>query len=300
VVAVLSASTELVLRVLGIRASDEPAVTEEEIKLLIEQGAQAGVLAAAEEEILTRVFRLADRRVGEVMTPRPQVVWLDSEDPPPVLFRHMASSRHTQFPLAEGDLDHVLGVVSLTDLWSRTVDADGALGTPPDPRTVMRPPLFVPESMAALAALERFTQTGARLALVVDEFGGTQGLITLYDLMEAIISDAPALDERGEPLIVQRADGSWLLDGLLSTDELTERLDLHRPLPDPHAYQTLGGFVLHQLGHIPSTGDHFEFDDLRFEVIDMDGRRIDRVLVTPRPDMADAPTGADLPYEQDH
>jgi putative hemolysin len=274
-VRVLSLSTEGVLRALGARPSAEPPITEDEVKILIEQGRQAGVFNEVEQYLVERVFRLADRRVDELMTPRPKIVWLDIADPPEDNWRKMWESGHSAFPVCENHLDNVLGLASVKKLWAQM-----AAACPVDLKALMLQPLFLPESSPALKALEAFKQSGMHIALVVDEYGGTQGLVTLHDVLEAIVGDLPEPGEAVEPQAVQRADGSWLVDGMLLVDDFKELFDL-KALPDETSsgYQTVGGFVMAQLGRIPSAADQFEWGGLRFEVMDMDGHRVDKVLV---------------------
>jgi putative hemolysin len=275
IVHVLSASTDLLLRAVGARPSSEPPVTEEEIKIMIAQGAEVGVFEKAEKELVTGVFRLAERRVSTLMTPRPEIVWFDIDEPPQEIWRQMAASGHSAFPIYEGVMDNVLGIVNAKDLWARTV-----AGQPIDLRQMLVPPLFVPESTPALRVLELLRETRRHLALVIDEFGSIQGLVTLFDILEAIVGEIPSAAPWDEPEVVQREDGSWLLDGALPVDEMRELFDLDR-LPDQErgAYETLGGFVMMMLGRIPTAGDHFEWEGLRFEVVDMDRLRVDKVLV---------------------
>lgn len=279
IVLLLSLSTDAVLRVLGVRPSVEPPVTEEEIRLLLEQGAQAGTLEAAEQAMVERVFRLGDRRVSGVMTPHTEIVWLDCDASPDEIRRTVTESVHSRFLVAEGTLDNVIGVVHAKDLLARAF-----VGQPIDLMALVQQPLYVPESMPALRVLELFKQSGTHLALVVDEYGGIQGLVTPSDILEAIVGDIPSAEELGDLQAVQREDGSWLLDGMLSVDEFKELFHL-RVLPgEEHGvYQTLAGFVIMQLGRIPTVADHFEWQGLRFEVVDMDGNRIDKVLVAPLP-----------------
>ncbi|HXH10628.1 MAG TPA: hemolysin family protein [Alphaproteobacteria bacterium] len=277
VVYLLSLSTEAVLRVLGVRPSAEPPVTEEEIRLLLEQGARAGAFEAVERAMVERVFRLGDRRVAGVMTPRTEIVWLDVDASPEEIRRTVTESVHSRFLVAQESLDNVLGVVHAKDLLARAF-----VGQPIDLMALAQQPLYVPESMRALHVLELFKQSGTHIALVVDEYGGIQGLVTPSDILEAIVGDIPSAEELREPQAVQREDGSWLLDGMLSVDEFKELLQL-RALPgeEQGVYQTLAGFVIMHLGRIPSAADHFEWGGLRFEVVDMDGNRVDKVLVMP-------------------
>jgi putative hemolysin len=273
----LSFSSDLVLRTLGVRPSGEPPVTEEEIQVLLEQGTEAGVFEEAELDMVQSVFRLADRRVGSLMTPRPEIAWLDLEDPAEEIRRRIIASPHSRMPVAEGSLDNVMGIVQAKDLLARSL-----MGQQLDLRAALVPPMFVPESMLALNALEQFRESGVHIALVIDEFGGVQGLVTLYDILEAIVGDIPAEGEAEEPEVVQREDGSWLLDGGLPVDEFKDIFGITR-LPDEERgyYNTLGGFIMTRLGRIPAASDFFEWAGLRFEVVDMDGFRVDKVLVLP-------------------
>ncbi len=275
-VRVLSASTDLLLRAIGARPSSEPPVTEEEIKIMIAQGTAVGVFEEAEKDLVTGVFRLAERRVSTLMTPRPEIVWFDIDEPPQEIWRQMAASGHSAFPIYEGAMDNVVGIVNAKDLWARAV-----AGQPIDLRQALIPPLFVPESMAALRVLELLRETRRHLALVIDEFGSIQGLVTLFDILEAIVGEIPSAAPWDEPEIVQREDGSWLLDGALPVDEMRELFDLDRlPEQERGAYETVGGFVMMMLGRIPTAGDRFEWGGLCFEVVDMDRLRVDKVLVT--------------------
>ncbi len=277
VVYLLSASTELVVRVLGIKPSTEPQVTEEEIKVLIEQGTEAGTFEEVEQDMVERVFRLGDRPVSALMTPRPDIVWLDLEDTAGETRQKMLDSSHSRFPVCQGGLDNVLGVMHVTDLLNRSLS-----GQPLDLTVSLRTPVFVPESTRGLKILELFKQTGTHIALVVDEYGVTQGLVTLNDILVEIVGDVPSDGELEEPQIRQREDGSWLLDGMLSMDEFLELFELKEG-PQEHrgSYQTLGGLVITHLGRIPSVAEHFEWEGMRFEVMDMDGNRVDKVLVVP-------------------
>lgn len=277
VVHLLSASTDLVLRILGVGPSTEPQVTEEEIKVLIEQGTEAGTFEEAEQDMVQRVFRLGDRPVNALMTPRPDIVWLDLEDSAEENRQKMMDSCHSRFPVCQGGLDNVLGVMHVTDLLARTLS-----GQPLDLTISLRQPVFVPESTRGLKVLELFKQTGIHVALVVDEYGVIQGLVTLNDVLVEIVGDVPSADELDDPQAVQREDGSWLLDGMLPVDEFVELFDINE-LRGKHqgSYQTLGGFVMTHLGRIPAATDHFEWEGMRFEVMDMDGNRVDKVLVMP-------------------
>jgi putative hemolysin len=276
-VRLLSWSTDLMLRILRQKPAAEPPVTEEEIKVLIDQGTQAGVFAEVEQDMVEAIFRLGDRRVGSLMTPRPEIIWLDLEDPPEETRRKIIESGHARLPVARGGLDQVLGVVQAKDLLEQALS-----GRPLDIQSVLAQPLILPESMPALKVLELFRQSRIHAALVIDEFGGLQGLVTIFDILESIVGDIPEEGELVEPEVVQREDGSWLVDGRFPVDEFKELFRL-KWLPEEERgyYQTLGGFVMSYLGRIPSASDHFEWSGLHFEVVDMDGFRVDKVLVLP-------------------
>lgn len=278
---ILSASTEVVIRALGIKPNNGPPVTEEEIKILIDLGAGAGVFEEAEKEMVDRVFRLGDRKAASLMTSRSEIVWLDAGDTPDMIKEKISGRAYTLFPVCSGDLDNVMGVVHAKDLLFRTegvdrIEFEGALF----------PALFVPESMRGLKVLERFKETGIHLAIVVDEYGKVEGVVTLTDLLEAIVGDIPNIDELTEPPIILRGDGSWLVDGMISIDDFKENFDIEKmPDEDAGVYQTLGGFAMTQFERIPRSGDHFDWGGLRFEVVDMDYNRVDKLLITPlRPD----------------
>ncbi len=277
VVHLLSTSTEVALRLLGIKPSLEPQVTEEEIRVLIKQGTEAGTFEVAEQDMVQRVFRLGDRQVSGLMTPRLEIVWLDLEDLAENNRHKMTHSAHSRFPVCQGGLDNVIGVVQVKDLLARSL-----AGEVIDLTAALQTPLFVPESMPALNVLELFKQSGTHTALVVDEYGVVQGLVTLNDILEAIVGDIPSVDELAEPQVVQREDGSWLLDGLLPVEDFFELFNIQALADEQRGnYQTLGGFVTSHLGRIPAAADHFEWRKLRFEVMDMDGNRVDKVLIMP-------------------
>jgi putative hemolysin len=276
----LGLSTEFLLRALGMKPSAEPPVTEEEIRALIEQGTQAGMFEEAEQEMVERVFRLGDRRVSAVMTPRTEIVWLDREASALEIRRTITESAHSRFLVADGSLDNVLGVVHAKDLLAHILGEQVV-----NLEATLQQPLYVPESMRALKVLELFKQSGTHIALVIDEYGGIQGLVTPSDILEAIVGDLPEAGEQVEPLAVQRPDGSWLLDGMLPVDEFKDLFDLGElPGEDQGIYQTLAGFVIMQLGRIPAATDYFVWEGLKIEVVDMDGNRVDKVLVTPTRD----------------
>jgi putative hemolysin len=276
-VRLLTGTTNLVLRVLGAKPSGEPPVTEEEIKVMLSQGAAAGVIAEAEQDLATNVFRLADTRLSAIMKPRTEVDWLDLEDPVEEVHRKMAASPYSRLPVARGSLDEVLGVAQAKDLLGLCL-----AGEPLDLHAVLRPAVFLPGANTALQALESFKATGENMCLVIDEYGEMEGVVTVTDVLEAVVGDLGMMGEPNQPKAVRREDGSWLVDGLMPMEEFRDIFSLQRPSdPQGEPYQTLGGFVMAELGRVPAVTDHFESSGLRFEVVDMDERRVDKVLVTP-------------------
>lgn len=277
----LSQSTEVVLRLLGVGPSPAASVTEEEVRFLLKEGTEAGVFERAEQEMVKRVLRLGDQRAGNLMTPRTDVVWIDAADSPEEVRRVVSEFPHSQYPVCEQTLDNVLGVAHVKDLL-----ADRAARQPFDLRGVLRIPPFLYEGARGLKVLETFKKTGTRVSIVLDEYGSVRGILTPSDILVAIVGDLPTEDEVGDRPIVQRPDGSWLLDGMLDFSEFRDLFEARRP--PAGEYRTIAGLVLEQLGRIPSSGDAFEWEGLRFEVVDMDDKRVDKVLVTPPTDQADS------------
>jgi len=273
IVRFLSFSTESVLRVLGVKVSEEPPVTEEEIQLLIDQGTQAGVFEEAEQDMVEGVFSLGDQRVYSLMTPRTDIVWLDIDDTIEEIREKIAENDFSRFPVRQGTLDVILGIVKARDLLVPSLK-DKTIHL----KEMLRPAFYVPETMLASRALEILKEKGTDMLLVIDEFGGLQGLLTINDILEEIVGEM----EQDEPQATQRQDGSWLLDGMLEIDEFKEIFEFHS-LPHEDEYETLSGFVMMSLGRVPQVTDHFEWNSFNFEVIDMDGRRVDKVLVTTLP-----------------
>ena len=284
----LDTSTDLVVKLLGVKPSDEPALTPEELKTFLDLGTKTGVIEETEQEMIESVMRLDERRIGAVMTPRPEIIWLDLDEPPEKLREIIAQSEHSRFLVVQDGLDNVVGILRVKELFSKEKKNQKEVRYhAEDLQELLHPPLFVPESMSILRALELFKQQSTHIALVTDEYGIIQGMVTHHDILEAIVGFIPA-DEYEEPLSIQREDGSWLLDGMMPTDELKELLDL-KELPNEETnYQTVSGLIMSQLGSIPSEGQFFEWDNLCFEVVDMDVRRVDKVLVrTVSPDEKD-------------
>jgi len=279
VVRLLGGSTSLVLKAMRLKPSEEPPVTQEEIKVMMEQGTEAGVFEEAEHDIVKSIFKLSDRAVSALMKPRRDVVWLDVDDLWDETQKKIALSLYSRFPVAHGSLDNVLGIVQAKDLLTRCL-AGGSM----DLKLNLRPPLFVPENVPALKLLEMFKKSRTHMALVVDEYGGVEGLVTLNDILEDLVGDVASVDMPEEKQIVKRADGSWLIDGKIAIDDLKDLLEVPElPDEDSGSYHTLGGLVMLQMGRVPVSGDVFETEGYRFEVVDMDGKRVDKVLVSRAP-----------------
>jgi putative hemolysin len=283
VVWLLSVSTEAVVRLLGVTPSQEPSITTEEIEVMVEHGTELGVFEKYERDMVESVLRLDEWRVDAFMTPRTQISWIDVEDPEEETRARLLKAKHSRFPVMEGDPDHTIGILYTKDLVVRQLK-----GEPFDIKASLRPVLFVPESMSTLRVLEIFKQEGRHIALVTDEYGSVQGMVTDMDILEAIAGEIPAEGEPEEPQAKQRDDGTWLVDGLLHINRLWEILNLKAEMEDNYrGYQTVSGFVMAELDGIPTEGKHFEFCNQQFEIVDMDGRRIDKVLVMPQ--------GGDIP-----
>jgi putative hemolysin len=277
VVHFLSASTDFVFRLFGKRFEEQASVTEEEVRTLIRQGTQAGVFEETEQDMVEAVFQLGDMSARGLMTPRTQIVWLDVSDSTEQIRVKLTASGHSRFPVCNKSLDDVVGVVHAKDILATLL-----LGKSIDLRESIQQPAFVPRSMKALQVLDNIKNSGSHMVLVVDEYGGIEGLLTHHDLLEAIAGDMPLGNAPAEPKAVQRKDGSWLLDGMMSVDEFKEIFQLTSlPGEKRDTFQTLGGFLFTQLGHVPAVSEQYVWQYLRFEVVDMDGKRIDKVLVSP-------------------
>ncbi len=272
-VKLLSFSTEAILKLMGVTANEEPPVTEEELHLLIDQGTQAGVFQEAEQDMVEGIFSLGDSRVYSLMTPRTELVWLDITDTIEEIREKIAECPYSRFPVRQDSLETILGIVKSRDLLVESLS-----GKEIDLKALLKPAFFIPETMFASRALELFKEKSTELLLVVDEFGGLQGLLTINDILEEIVGAM----EFEEPQATQRQDGSWLLDGMLEVDEFKELFDF-QTLPHEDEYETLSGFMMTSLGRVPNSTDNFEWNGFRFEVMDMDGRRVDKVLVTTLP-----------------
>jgi len=274
---VLGGSTDLILHLLRIKHTEAPSVTEEELLVQLDQGTQAGVFEESEQDMVEGVFSLSDQRVNALMTPRNEIIWLDVNDTAAEIRRKVEESPFSRFPVGDDSLDNLVGIVKAKDLLLADLKNGKQL------KEIIRPPLYVPETAFGSRALEILKEAKREMVLVVDEFGVVQGLLTLADILEEIVGAF-----EGEPQATQRQDGSWLLDGMLQNDEFKEIFNLRR-LPDEEEYETLGGFVMLHMGRIPQAADLFEWNGLRFEVMDMDGKRVDKILVTTIPAKPPAP-----------
>ena len=277
VVRILSFSTDLGLKVIGIKEVEESAVSEDEIKVMIEQGKQDGVFEENEQDIVESVFRLSDQTVDALMTPRTELDWIDLEAPVEESLKEIADSTYHYFPLVRGNPDNVVGVISskaLLDAYIRGCDIDL--------EKIAEPPLFVPESKPALSLLDDLKASESNFAVVLDEYGGFSGMITPYDLLNELVGDVTNIGEEpnDEEEVLVRDDGSWSFDGMIDIEEFKETIGV-KELPDEAriGYQTLAGFILSQTGSIPAAGYSFDWTDFHFEIVDMDGLRIDRVFV---------------------
>ncbi len=275
IVRLLTSSTDLLLRLLGFSGRLNRSITEEEIRLLLRQGEEAGTVESVERELVERVFRLADRRVSSVMTPRTEIEWLDIDLPHDELAEKLEASIHACFPVCRGALDEVLGLVRSRDLVPGAIRADSV-----DLRSALRPVQFIPGSQRGVDALNVFRESRLPFALVMDEYGGLQGLVTVDDILEAVVGEIQELGELPEPKAVEREEGVWILDGLLPVEELPAAL-LAEPLPgrERALYETVGGFIMMLLERVPEVGEGFSWGGHRFEVLEMEGRRVGRVLV---------------------
>jgi putative hemolysin len=280
----LSSSSNLILRLFGARRSDEPPVTDDEIKVLMEQGAEAGVFHESEQAIVSNVLRLDEQRVGAIMTPRMDIFSVDLDDDEDQTRQLLARSPHSRLVVCRGGLEHILGVLKVGDLLRPAL-----AGEPLNVEAVLTPALYVPETITTTQLLENFRRERVQLALIVDEYGDLQGLVSVTDVLTSIVGELPAHDMPSDPGVVQRTDGSWLIDGSVGLERIQALLDM-TDLPDDvaHNFHTVGGFAMYRLGRIPVVADQFEAAGYRFEVVDMDRNRVDKLLVSRVPDRVPA------------
>ncbi len=282
-VRLLSGCTDASLRLLGIRGGPSRSVTEEEIAASLEEGLDAGVIEAQEHQMVRNVFRLDDRQVGSMMIPRTEIVWLDQAAPIEDVLKAISEQEHSRYPVCRGGLSDVVGVVSAQSLLQQSLQ-----GRPLSLTDKLQPPVFVPETLSGMELLDQFRASSAQLVFVVDEYGEVQGVITVRDVLEAITGEFTTSPD-GEAWAVPREDGSWLFDGLIPVPELKDRLELKElPEEDRGRYNTLAGMVMLLLGRLPQTTDSVEWEGWRFEVVDLDGKRVDKVLASPLNPIPDA------------
>ena len=274
-VRLLSGSTQLLLRLFGIRHSVNQVVTEEEIHALLEEGSDAGIIEHSEHQMVRNVFRLDDRQITSLMVPKSDIIYLDVDEPLNENLQRIQASEHSRFPVCKGGFDEVLGIINAKVLLAQTLRGEN-----PDFRTDLQPAVFVPESLTGMELLEHFKSSGVQMAFVIDEYGEIQGIITLQDLIEAIAGEFKP-DDHEDAWAIPRQDGSWLLDGIIPVPELKDCLKLKQlPEEDKGRYNTLSGMLMLLMGRIPSAGEAVDWDCWRFEVVDMDGKRIDKVIAS--------------------
>jgi putative hemolysin len=274
-VRMLSWCTEGTLRLIGIRGGPDRSVTEEEIAASLEEGVDAGVIEAQEHQMVRNVFRLDDRQVGSMMIPRAEIVWLDTASTAEDVLRVVGDSEHSRYPVCRGGLEDVLGVISAQKLLQQAIQGQAFAVD-----QGLQPPVFVPETLSGMELLDQFRASSTQIVFVVDEYGEVQGMITVRDVLEAITGEF-STETEADSWAVRRADGSWLFDGLIPILELKDRLDLKElPEEDRGRYNTLAGMIMLLLGRLPGEADSVEWEGWRFEVVDLDGKRVDKVLAT--------------------
>lgn len=269
-VRLLTASTVTAVRLLGVKLDEDKGLTEDDVRILLRQATREGVFEQSEQSLVERVFRLDDRPIDWLMTPRKRMTLLDIDDPFDQNWEAMITSGHTFFPVYRDSPDNIIGFVSVKELWPLVTG-----GMTVDLALMLHEPLFVPENAPALKLVELFRESGQSHALVIDEYGSLEGMVTLYDVVSSLLGDL-----EDEPDAAQREDGSWLLDGIMPFDEVQELIGSGDLVgEDVGDYNTLGGFVMSSIGRVPEPSDSFDVAGLRFEVMDMDGNRVDKVLV---------------------
>ena len=282
-VLLLSGSTRLLLHILGIKDDGGAGVTEEDIHMLLSEGSDAGVIEEQEHQMVRNVFRLDDRQIASFMVPRNDVVFLDADKSLEENLSQVEAHRYSRFPVVRGNWEEVLGIVSTSQLLNQMLR-----GASPSLTEHLNPAVFVPESLTGMELLENFKDSGGQMVFIIDEYGEIQGIVTLHDMMEAITGEFKP-QHQDDAWAVQREDGSWLMDGLIPIPELKDRLGLRSvPEEDKGRYHTLSGMLMLQLGRLPQTTDHCDWEGWRLEVIDMDGTRIDKVLASALEPIADA------------
>ncbi|AZP12350.1 hemolysin family protein [Undibacterium parvum] len=279
-VKILTITTEALLRLMGLHQVKNNAVTEEEITGMLKEGTDAGLFEKTEHEIVSRALRLDDQRVAALMTPRMDIDFIDIEESLQYNLKKIAASPYSRFPVCKGNLSNVIGIIHAGHLFDQAIEKQSIVNV--DIAAAVTPALFIPESLSAMQLLEAFKKNRAELALVINEYGEIEGIVTLSDVLGALVGDVAATDNNQEADSVQREDGSWLIDGGVSFNRFREILgtDLSFPEETSGSYHTLAGFVLTHFGYIPKSSEYFEWAGLRIEVVDLDKNRIDRLLVS--------------------
>jgi putative hemolysin len=280
VVHLINGSTNIILKLIGVNVTEKPLVSDEDVMLMIKQGAKKGIFESVEYEMVSRIFRMSDKRASAIMTPRNEIEWLDLDESDEELIAKMKASGRSRFPVAEGSLDNLRGIVRALDLVNMQLSKPGSIKD--NIRSAMRVPLFVPESIPAFQVLEVFKKNRAHLALVIDEHGSVDGAITLTDVLESIVGDVPADDIEINKKIVRRSQRTWIVDGLLPVDEFIAQFNLDQEtfLEDEEPrYDTMGGFIMNKLGEVPAVSDALEWQEINFKVIKMIGQRVSKILV---------------------
>lgn len=279
-VILLSSTCAMILRVLGAKPKEEPPVTDDEIKVMMEQGAEAGVFHEGEQALVSNVLRLDEQRIAAIMTPRRDMFVIDLEEDEAEIRQRIIESDYTRLVVCRHGLEQILGVLQTGDLLRRVLQGQSISAQ--DIEAVLIPPLYVPESVTTAQLLENFRRAKLQFALIVDEYGEVEGLVTMTDVLAAIVGDIALNPDPEDNDMVQRDDGSWLIDGDVGLERLKTVLEIDDDLPgeDSHAFHTLGGLVMHVLGSIPKPTDRIEVEQWRFEVVDMDKNRVDKVLAT--------------------
>jgi len=284
-VVLLTVSTHTLLRLMGVKQNTQSSVTEEEIHAMLEEGSEAGVIEQHQHEMVRNVFRLDDRQLGSLMIPRSEVVFIDIKNPPQENLRCLIESEHSRFPVCDGGLGKLLGVIH-----AKQALACVAQGKTPDYAANLHPCIYVPETLTGTELLEQFRANNMQMAFVIDEYGEVEGIVTLQDVLEALTGEFTPRNA-DDAWAVQRDDGSWLLDGAIPIPEMKDRLELKGvPEEDKGRYHTLSGMMMLLLGKVPATSDHADWEGWRFEVVDMDEKRIDKVMASPLPNSEAAPS----------
>jgi putative hemolysin len=274
---ILTGSTSAIMKLLGLKDAPEATVTEDELRLLAREGLRAGVLQKTESEMVESVLALDKLQSKDIMTPRPKIIWIQQDEPHELVWHKIVVSGHSHFPVYESSRDHVTGVVNVKSIYAHL-----AANIPIRIKDLIVPPLFVPTSVNALSLLETFKNEGRHVAIVIDEFGVVQGLVTTHDIMEAIVGEFPTMDARLRPTAKRRDDGSWLVDAMMPVEEFESTVtDFPLHSKTERDYETFGGYIIKRLGRVPNEGESFEAGPYIVEIIDMDHLRVDKVLLLP-------------------